>query len=119
MADTYVDNGLPFGSILVTINGHDYEFENFTPKYPTRKIEREDHIGVPNGFALIKGFTTATATVQLDTEATTRLTVGDTFTHDYGRGDQTWVIGEVDDPLPQKDYWKMNVTIHLSPNPPT
>jgi hypothetical protein len=119
MADTYVDNQVPFGSIVATINGHDYEFESFTPKYPTRKIEREDHIGVPNGFVLVRGFVTATATVQLDTSATARLTVGDTFTIDYGRGDQLWVIGEADDPLAQKDYWKQNVTIHLSTNPPT
>ena len=115
---TFVDNQVPFGSRIVTINGHPYVFENISIKRPSKIIERPNQIGEPNGWVSISGFPTGTGVAQLATSATDRLVNGDKFVDDFGHGSETWVVVDTDDPFPMHDYWKQNVTIRLSPNPP-
>jgi hypothetical protein len=115
---TYTDNAVPFGSRTETINSLTYVFENITIKRPSKIIERPNQIGEPNGWVSVSGFPTGTATAQIATSATARLVNGDKFEDDFGHGTETWVIVDTDDPFPMHDYWKQNVTIRLSPNPP-
>ena len=118
MTTPYVDNSVPFGGQLVTINAIPYIFESPNIKRPTKKITRPNQIGEPNGFALVADYVTGSSPVQITTSASDRLEVGTTFTADFGNGSETWVIGEADEEHPMNGYWKQNVTFHLSPNPP-
>src|SRR5262245_47732026 len=125
---TYNDGSVPFGSrsedIKRGVGGTDvgtYIFENISIKRPRRVIERSDEIGQPNGYVIIPGFVTATSVLQIPTEDANPPQIGDWFedTFDTDIGQERYVIAEVDRPLAQHDYHKCNITLRLSPNPPT
>lgn len=118
MTTTYVDNAVPFGSHVITIGGTDYIFEDVSIKRPAKKITRPNQIGGPNGFVLVEDYVTGTSPVQITTSASDRLVIGTEFDNDFGNGSEHWVIGEADEAHPMSNYWKQNVTFHLSPNPP-
>ena len=90
--------GIPHGSRLVTIDGVAYVAENFRPTRPTRRLERDDQVGAPNGFKLLKARKTATATLQLATVDTPIPGRGREFAGEAKDAVVAWVIETVSDP---------------------
>jgi hypothetical protein len=121
---TYVDNAVQFGSFSVTLTRAGsslgtYIVENITITRPSKKIERPNHIGEPNGFVLVDGFVTASGTIQVPTAGSDYPARGDYFEEDFGFGTERFVISEVGQPFSMSDYHKCNISMSLSPNPPS
>lgn len=71
MPDYYNDGNLPYGSVILTINGVNYETDDFDYNEPlSATLERTSSVNLPNGAVYIAGFREGTATLQLATAAT-------------------------------------------------
>ena len=119
----YNDSSVPFGSrtLTITTNGTDSlscVAEDINITFPTKTIERPDQIGQPNGFVLVSGLPTGTATLQIATSTTAQPHPGDTFSATFGgSATETWVISQVSPPINMGTYRKVNVSLtmaHLS-----
>jgi hypothetical protein len=120
---SYVDSAVPFGSRTEEIvrDGSPlgtYICETISIQRPGKVGERFNEIGEPNGWWVVNGFPTGTAVVQIPTADADYPRKGDYFEDDFGEGDERWVIVDTTQPFGMNDYYKMNVTIRLSPNPP-
>src|SRR5262245_36982528 len=122
---TYVDNAVPFGSRTEELMRAGsplgtYVFENISLTRPGKVGERHDEIGQPNGWWVVAGFPHGTGVVQIPTADADYPQIGDYFEDEFGTGTGTerWVIVDTTEPYAMNDYFKMNVTIRLSPNPP-
>ena len=120
---TYVDNAVPFGSRTEEIVRAGtplgtYILETISITRPGKVGERFNEIGEPNGWWVVNVFPHGTAVVQIPTEDSDYPTNGDYFEDDFGVGTERWVIVDSTQPFGMHDYYKMNITIRLSPNPP-
>ena len=123
---TYVDKQVPFGSRTVellragTAIGT-YVFENISLTRPGKVGERHDEIGQPNGWWVVDGFPHGTGVVQIPTADAEWPHKGDYFEEQFATADgvERWVIVDTTEPYSMNDYYKMNVTLRLSANPPT
>jgi hypothetical protein len=73
--DVYLsENGIPHGSRIVTITRSGvptvYKCDNFTPTYPGKTKNQNDHLGRATRFAVVGDFPTASATLQLASDQT-------------------------------------------------
>ena len=119
----FIDNAVPYGSSRVIINsvsGSPYVAENISLSFPTRLVERQDQLGAPNGFVIIKGQPTGSCTLQIATSGATYPNAGDTITAfsdlilpSYASG-HPWAISNVTSPYEQAGVWKTNLNIVLA-----
>ena len=125
---TWVDNQMPFGSRVETLKRAGatlgvYVFDGVSIERPTKAVERHDEIGKPSGFALVDGFVTGSGTVQIATSTTQVPRVGDyfidTFDGSTAGAAEEYVITSVGQAFEKDGYRKVNVSIRLSPTPPS
>ncbi len=119
----YVDNAVPFGSRTEDLLRAGsalgtYILESISISRPGKVGERFNQIGEPSGWWVINTFPHGTAVVQIATVDTDYPVNGDYFEDDFGQGTERWVIVDTTQPFAMNDYYKMNITIRLSPNPP-
>ena|SRR5436190_13858253 len=119
----YVDNQVPFGSrseefLRSGSSLGTYILESINIQHPSKIGERPNEIGEPNGWFAVAGFRHGTAVVQIPTVDSDYLQVGDYFEDDFGLGTERWVVVETAQPFGMADYYKMNITVRHSPNPP-
>lgn len=120
----YVDNQVPFGSrtellMRAGVSQGTYIFENINLKRPSKVIERPDEIGEPNGFVAVRGFQTGTAVVQIPTADSEFPRVGDYIEDTFSTGAvERWVVTDVDEVYEMNSYYKTNISLRLSINPP-
>lgn len=71
MADEfYNESSMPHSAFAATLsNGVTYDFESWTPRYPSRKINQYRGAGNPKRSAAIRDFDTADSKVQVETQA--------------------------------------------------
>lgn len=62
--------GLPWGTRILTISGTSYVCNSFNVEQNGQLIERNDHIGAPNGAVLLRRAFTGTAELQLASNTT-------------------------------------------------
>lgn len=139
---SYVDNAVPFGSRIETIKRGDvttggtpvgtYILESISLTHPSKIIERPNHIGEPNGWVAVQGFSHGTCVIQIPTDASEYPKIGDWFQDEFNIttlfGEQgvvgslqersptdtvTWVIVDITQPFAIADYFKANATIRL------
>lgn len=91
-------DGIPHGSRIITIDSVAYIADGFQPTRPTQQLERKTHLGAPNGFKLLKGRKTATATLQLATDSTPVPGRGREFAGETVDEVEAWVIIDVSNP---------------------
>jgi hypothetical protein len=122
---TYVDNQVPFGSRTEEIfragtSIGTFIFENLSLTRPGKVGERHNQIGEPNGWWVVDGFPHGTGVVQIPTIDSPYPQNGDYFEDTFRTGStaERWVIVDTTEPYAMNDYYKMNVTIRLSKNPP-
>ncbi len=132
MALQYVDNSVPFGSRTVDFKRGGtgapttvgtYILESISLSRPSKIIERPNQIGQANGWVAVSGFDSGTAVVQIPTEASEFIKLGDWFEDafdgtDANPEDEHWVVVEATQPYGMNDYYKQNVTLRLSISPP-
>jgi hypothetical protein len=106
MALPYIDNSVPYGSVVLVINTVDYVADDITITKSTKVIERTNEVDEPSGQVIIEGFETGSATLQLATSATAIPAIGDTFTYST----VTYVVSEVGVPKSKGDYTKINIS---------
>lgn len=102
--------GIPHGSRIITIDAVAYIAENFQPTRPTNQLTRNTHLGAPNGFKLLKGRKTATATLQLETDATPIPGRGREFAGEAVDEVAAWVIIDVSNPEQSDGLKTVNIT---------
>jgi hypothetical protein len=108
----YTDNGVPLGALptmninrgpkatpVVIITAAVFENWTFTPN--TRKTERPDNFGGPNGFVLVTGQASASGRIQIPTSTTETPKDGDwvSFIRDGKNGAtaEIWVLHNIGD----------------------
>lgn len=116
--EQYNDGAVPYGSFTVSLHRvaatlGTYILENFTVNRPTKKVERPNQIGGPNGFALVGAQETSSAVLQIATSATVAPNNGDffTLTVDSTVGAEKWVIETTGQPFEMNGYYKQNITL--------
>ena len=123
----YNDGAVPFGSRTEDIKRGGtgspttvgtYVCESISITRPSKVTERPNEIGAPNGWFAIGGFPHGTATIQIPTSDASFPQIGDWFVDDFGDGEEHWVIVDKTQPFGMNDYWKQNITIRKSDNPP-
>lgn len=128
---TFVDAAMPFGSRVEVVNygAHGsptvrgtYRFENIRLQRPDRVITRPDEIGGPNGFAIVKGQPTGSATVQWGNTGMPRPQSGDwisdTFDTASSATAEQWVLHSIGTPFEMEGYYKAEASLMLALSPP-
>lgn len=118
MSTSYNDGNVPFGGFTVTLyRGTSalgtYILETFTPSRPTKKVERSDQFGGPNGFALVNAQESANGVLQIAITSTPFPQRGDFFTlsSDPTIGNEKWVIESISQPFEAGTYYKSTVQL--------
>lgn len=90
-----------------------YIFENITVTRKTKKVERMDQLGSPNGGVATKDLVEGSCTIQIPTGASTEPAAGDIFTDTFDAtlGPETFVIHDVGAPFAAGDYYKRPASI--------
>lgn len=89
-----------------------WKFENINISRPTKKIQRPNELGAPNGWAIVSDQVTMTATVQIARSSNTDYPApGQHFNDNFGYGSERFVITDVNNVLAMADYYKANVTL--------
>lgn len=124
----YNDGNIQYGSFIATVMGPPQPngtqrciqiMESFSAARPTKRINRSDEIGGPNGFVLVRAQGTASGVLQMGDSTVARPKVGDWFTQtlDPDIGPERWVIETLTDPREPQTYWKSNITCALATFP--
>lgn len=117
------DNSIPFGSRTETLYDASgtqigvFVLEDINLTFPTKRIDRANQVGEPNGFVIVKGQPTGTAVIQIPADATIPILGGyfvDAFpdvykAHGGSSYSQQWVIESVGAAYEQNGYRKFNV----------
>lgn len=96
-----------FGSIIITMltgAAQTYILENWDPRTPVAKIERQNNLSQPNGFVQVTQAKVTQCIAQLSTGSQLPPVDGDEFVVDG----VTYVVGEVGQPKVQGEIWKVN-----------
>jgi hypothetical protein len=123
----YIANGVPYGGLLVEIFRNQdnpqslgtYKCESFTPTENGIVLDRPDIDGGDNGFAVTKGAITGSALIQLATDATPTLEIGDYFSVSVKRDingngvNQRAVITSVGHAAEMQSYRKQSCNVRV------
>ena len=127
-AGLYNDGNLPYGAAVLTILANNagadtqYDTDDFSLSFPSRRIERTNRYGVPNAAALIAQTPTGSCTAQIATNTTVLPAAGNVvyaditgFTADATPG-QGWIIDDVSPPFQKENYLVCRLTFHAKLN---
>lgn len=110
MALPYLDGTVAYGSRQVTFStAGAMVADSIELTRPTNVLERTNELGAPSGFVVVPGFVTGTATVQLPTGGTVP-TLSETFTVNFGGGNELFVVTEVGQPESKDALKVVNVS---------
>lgn len=107
--------GIPHGSRIVTLDSTAYIADNFTPIYPTKFSGQNDQNGRPARFMLKDDFATATAQLQLETDATPIPANGQECDPEPNDLVARWVVESVSPPEEAEGIRIVNVTFRGVP----
>lgn len=135
----YQDQSFGFGSRVEVIgvgptyaNAGTFVLENINMTYPTKRIERPDQIGQPNGWVIVRAQPTGSCLIQVGATNsvpnpsgaypayTAPLSgdyphVGQSFSDFFtGTNLQTWVIDQVGAPYEINGYFKVNANLVMT-----
>jgi hypothetical protein len=106
--DTFNDGVLPYGTVVLEINGVSYETNDFDWNEPLgTTIERKNHIAIPTGAVYIAGFQEGTASPEQF----------ETFEHTPRSTAYTFVITSVGTPMSQEAEKVVAITFRRVYNP--
>ena len=96
-------------------------FEDINLTYESVVVERKDEIGKENGWAMVAtGKGTGSATIQIPLSTSNRPQNGDYIVDTFSTSaPEQWVIHSPSHPYRFDSYYKVNVQLKLSKNPPT
>jgi hypothetical protein len=110
--DFFNDNAVPHGGFIANFTpGGAIKVESFNIEAPSKIINRPDEIGYPNGWAGVEDQKTATATLQIPTNAGSPLGLGGYFDAPAALGGERWVITRLGTRIAINDYWKQEVSL--------
>lgn len=115
-AGTYSDNGLVFGSQVVTINAITYVAEDIDLTAGSKRIETTNENGVPNKQAFMDEVPNGSLTLQLASAATLAPTRYQTLSLTpvgTGATAQTYIISEVGQKFEAAGETKVSVKVYL------
>lgn len=107
----YSDNGGPFGSQIVTINGVDYVAEEINFEEPTTEKDRHDQVGNVTGSIYQAQKINGTMKLQLATNNTPIPNRFDVTNLIYRNAPKAFIISNVGQPQKFDDFRYINVQI--------
>lgn len=118
MATVFNDGVLPYGTVVLVINGVNYETNDFDwNETLSASIKRKNHLAVPSGAVYIEGDQEGTATLQLETASTAIPAQFSTFQHTPRSTAYTFVILTVGTPMSQEAEKVVAITFVRVRNP--
>ena len=109
-SDVYNDGSIPHGAAQLTFAGKGsggsdatYDTDDFSPAFPSNRVERTNRYGVPGGAFGVPKTPTGTCTVQIATASSYVPRTGDVFTADV-TGSTSWYVTDVTAPFEKEQY---------------